>query len=154
MLIINGSEAHVPPCMDIAKALRSHFNDDALSRMPGDLRSQSLYVAEDDDGVVVGFLSVVKASPQVAEITWMGVRPDLHGRGIGTAMMSMAVDDLVEDGFHSLRVRTLADTVDYEPYEGTRAFYRSRGFHLEEVIDPYPGWGPGNPCAVYVKTLR
>jgi hypothetical protein len=22
-----------------------------------------------------------------------------------------------------------------------------------EIIDPFPGWDPGNPCAIYVKAL-
>lgn len=154
MRIIRGSGAHVTPSLDVAKALRTHFDDDAMERMPEDLRSQDLHVAENDDGVVVGFIAVRVDSGGEAEITWMGVRPDLRGQGIGTALLSATVEDLLEKGVERLTVRTLADTVDYEPYEATRAFYRSRGFQLQEVIDPYPGWAPGNPCAVYLKALR
>jgi ribosomal protein S18 acetylase RimI-like enzyme len=140
--------------MDVAKALRSHFDDDAMERMPEDLQSQSLHVAENEDGEVVGFIAVRVDGGKDAEITWMGVRPDRQGQGIGTALVSAAVEDLLEQGVERLMVRTLADTVDYEPYEATRAFYRSRGFKLQEVIDPYPGWAPGNPCAVYLRVLR
>lgn len=50
-------------------------------------------------------------------------------------------------------VKTLAPTVDYPPYDATRAFYASQGFHLVDIIDPYPAWNPGNPCAIYLNIL-
>ncbi len=153
MRVIKGSEAHVAPCMEVARSLRTHFDLRALERMPDDLRSQDLYVAQGDEGEVIGFISLLMDQGGVAEIAWMGVMPELQGMGVGTSLLNTAVDHLVQAGVSTLMVRTLADTVDYEPYEGTRAFYRSRGFHLEEVIDPYPGWAPGNPCAVYLRAL-
>lgn len=45
------------------------------------------------------------------------------------------------------------DIVASPRYARTRKFYEQRGFHLLEEIDPYPGWDPGNPCAIYVKVL-
>ena len=50
-------------------------------------------------------------------------------------------------------VHTLADTVEYEPYEKTRAFYIAVGFMHLETIDPYPNVAPGNPIAIYIKVL-
>ena len=50
-------------------------------------------------------------------------------------------------------VKTLAPTVDYPPYALTRRFYEKNGFALIDVIDPYPKWDPGNPCAIYVRAL-
>ena len=137
--------------MEIARGLATHFNDDALERMPGDLAEHRLLVAE-DDGRIVGFLTVLEGDRQ-AEISWMGVRRELHRRGIGRTLMAMAETLLIRRGVRKLIVRTLADTVVYEPYEATRRFYESMGFRLLEVIDPYTGWSPGNPCSVYVKDL-
>ncbi len=152
--IINGSPGHVDPCMDIALGLRTHFNDNAMEKMPVDLREHDLYVAEEDDGQVVGFLTVLRRSPDVGEVSWMGVRTDQWRRGIGTALLTKAAEDLASDGTSILMVHTLSDTVDYEPYEATRAFYDAMGFKHLETIDPYPGMAPGNPIAIYVKLLR
>ena len=87
--IINGSQGHVDPCLDIARGLRTHFNDNAMEKMPVDLREHDLYVAEEDDGQVVGFLTVLRRSPDVGEVSWMGVRTDQWRRGIGTALSTV-----------------------------------------------------------------
>ncbi len=141
--------------MEIARGLRTHFNDIAMERMPVDLQEHDLYVAEEDEGgTVVGFLTVLRRNPDVGDVSWMGVRKDLWRRGTGSALMERAAGDLAADGATILMVHTLADTVDYEPYEATRAFYRSVGFKHLETIDPFPGMAPGNPIAIYVKLLR
>jgi len=140
--------------MDIARGLRTHFDDGAMEKMPVDLKEHDLYVAEDDDGHVVGFLTILRRSPDVGDVSWMGVRNDLWRRGIGTALMAKAAEDLASDGASILMVHTLSDTVDYEPYEATRAFYNAMGFKHLETIDPYPGVAPGNPIAIYIQLLR
>jgi GNAT superfamily N-acetyltransferase len=139
--------------MVIARLLRTHFDANAMEQMPKDLRQHDLYVAEDDDGTVVGFLTLLRRSPDVGDISWMGVVPDEQRNGIGTALVEQAGRDLVADGGSIMMVHTLADTVEYEPYEATRAFYLSVGFKHLETIDPYPGVAPGNPIAIYVKVI-
>jgi ribosomal protein S18 acetylase RimI-like enzyme len=151
--VIEGSVAYAVACMDIARHLRTHFDDDAMEQMPKDLRTHRLFVAEADDGTVLGFLTLMKGSDGTAEISWMGVQPHQRRRGVGTALVNAAEAQLQAEGVTILRVRTLADTVKYEPYEATRSFYRAVGFVHYETIDPYPEWGPGNPCAIYVKEL-
>jgi len=47
-------------------------------------------------------------------------------------------------------VKTLSDKDPYEPYRKTRDFYKNIGFIPIETIDPYPGWGEGNPCQIFV----
>ena len=42
----------------------------------------------------------------------------------------------------------------YRPYEATRAFWERSGFVYVDLIDPLPGWQPGNPAAIYVAALR
>ena len=138
--------------MEIARGLRTHFDENAMERMPSDLPEHLLLVAE-DEGRVVGFMTLLSEDETTAEITWMGVRRDLQRRGIGTTLLSRAESELLARGIVRLTVKTLADTVEYAPYEETRRFYRAMGFDLLEVIDPYPGWSPGNPCAIYVKAL-
>ena len=140
--------------MEIARGLRTPFKDIAMEQMPVDLQEHDLYVAEDEGGTVVGFLTVLRRNPDVGNVSWMGVRKDLWRRGTGSALMERAAEDLAADGASILMVHTLADTVEYEPYEATRAFYRSVGFKHLETIDPFPGMAPGNPIAIYVKLLR
>ena len=124
-----------------------------MEQMPKDLRQHDLYVAEDDDGAVVGYLTILRRSPDVGDISWMGVIPDKQRNGIGTALVERAGRDLVADGAAIMMVHTLADTVEYEPYEATRAFYLSVGFKHLETIDPYPHVAPGNPIAIYIKVI-
>jgi len=140
--------------MDIAKRLRTHFNDNAMEQMPKDLRQHDMYVAEDDDGAIVGFLTLLRRSPDVGDISWMGVKHDMQRQGMGTALVERAANDLASDNATIMMVHTLADTVDYEPYEATRAFYCAVGFKHLETIDPYPGMAPGNPIAIYVRVLH
>lgn len=52
-----------------------------------------------------------------------------------------------------LEVKTLADRAGYGPYIRTRRFYAWAGFVHLDTIDPFPGWDPGNPCAILVKVL-
>ena len=147
-----GSKGDVDGCMAIARSLDTHFNEKAIERMPGDLVSQRLFVARDGD-TVTGFITVADGGEEVVEISWMAVRPDHQRKGVGTALMHHTERELASEGYRALLVRTLAPTVEYEPYEVTRSFYRAMGFALDRVIDPYPEWGPGNPCAVYKKTI-
>lgn len=52
-----------------------------------------------------------------------------------------------------LPVKTLADTAEDETDARTRAFYERAGVHHVDTIDPDPGWEPGGPCAIYVRSI-
>jgi GNAT superfamily N-acetyltransferase len=106
-----------------------------------------------DGGDVVGFVSIDERSPKVSELGWFAVRDDRQGEGIGTRLLAEVYDDRRAADVELLTVKTLADTVEDENYARTRAFYEKEGFLQVETIDPFPGWDPGNPCAIYVKPL-
>jgi GNAT superfamily N-acetyltransferase len=147
--VIKGSESHHEECVAIARSLDRHFDANARVKIPQDLKVHDLYVAIEGDEVL-GFLTLLRKSDHVAEITWMGVRREWWREGIGTALVASAEEDLVAAGHSILEVKTLDDRVDYEPYEWTRAFYERKGFHyLETVLE----WDPQNPCAIYIKPL-
>ncbi len=57
-------------------------------------------------------------------------------------------------GVRLLEVKTLDASVPSADYAATRLFYERRGFELLESIDLFPGWEPGNACAIYVKNLE
>jgi GNAT superfamily N-acetyltransferase len=98
-----------------------------------------------------GFLAVTIHNPASAEIHVMGVRPECHRRGIGTALLEAAEAYLRDRGVEYLQVKTLGPSRPYEHYARTRRFYESRGFvPLEELTAI---WGEANPCLTMVKRL-
>jgi ribosomal protein S18 acetylase RimI-like enzyme len=120
--------------------------------MSRDLTSHEVWVRERDDAVV-GFLVVKRKVSPVLEILWLAVAPEMQGQGHGTALIGTLRDQARRDGIVALSVKTLAATVESPRYARTRAFYERLGFVLVEVIDPYPGWSPGNPCSLYIKIV-
>ena len=102
--------------------------------------------ASDDDG----FLAVKLHTPKAAELYVMGVRPERHRRGVGTALLAAAEDYLREQGVEYFQVKTLGPSRPSEDYEGTRRFYEARGFVALEEIH---GLWDGNPCLLMVKRL-
>ena len=79
---------------------------------------------------------VARALPE----SWIAVSADHHRRGIGARLLEFAEDDLSRSGVSEVQVETLGESVDYEPYERTRAFYRSAGFRdFKSVMTDNPG---------------
>lgn len=142
----------VEGCLGIARGLPEYFTPSAIETMGRDLAAEELYVAR-CNLEPVGFVCVKEKSPDVFEILWMAVRKTRTGCGIGTLIMDNLYRNLKSQGARLVVVKTLAPTVDYPPYTRTRRFYEKNGFVLVDVIDPYPDWDPGNPCAIYVKVL-
>jgi GNAT superfamily N-acetyltransferase len=97
------------------------------------------------------FLSLKLHSPNAAELYLMGVRPELHRRGLGTALLQAAEDYLRERGVDYLQVKTLGPSRPSERYERTRRFYEARGFVPLEELDGV--WDENNPCLILVKHL-
>jgi len=58
----------------------------------------------------------------------MGILPILHRSGIGSQLLSELRNVLAKRDVSAVLVSTLGDSVDYEPYSRTRAFYRKNGF--------------------------
>jgi coenzyme F420-0:L-glutamate ligase/coenzyme F420-1:gamma-L-glutamate ligase len=97
-----------------------------------------------------GFLSLKLHSPQAAELYVLGVRRELHRRGIGSALVDAAEAHAAARGVELLQVKTLGPSHSSAEYEATRLFYEARGFvALEELPDLWPD----NPCLVMVKTV-
>ena len=92
-------------------------------------------------------------SSQVAEILWAAVDPDRRRSGLGTRLVEDVLETLWAEGVRLVEAKTLDRSAGYEPYEATIAFWEGRGFLKVDVIDPLPGWEPGNPCAIYVAPL-
>ena len=104
-----------------------------------------------DDGVVVGALLWTRHFPTAAEVHLMAVDAARHRRGIGTALLERAEEELRADRVRYLQVKTLGPSRPDDEYERTRRFYEARGFvALEEMFGV---WAEDNPMLILVKAL-
>lgn len=152
MEIVQGNKKHIDECLHIARNLPLYFTEDGVKNLSKDINIHQLFVAV-ESGFVRGFITLIEKSPYVAEISWLAVQPEHQHKGCGSALVNFVATLLKHKGAKLLEVKTLSPGTDYVPYEITRRFYEKSDFMLVEIIDPYPGWEPGNPCAVYVKIL-
>ncbi len=140
-------------CIEIAASLPHYFTREVVDELlPSDLRRFGAIVAEIDQSIA-GFLVACQKTPHIADILWLAVREQAQGKGVGAALLQGAADAFRKAGVMILEVKTLAPGTSDVGYQATRRFYESHGFEILEIIDPYPGWNPGNPCAIYVKPL-
>jgi GNAT superfamily N-acetyltransferase len=104
-----------------------------------------------DGGDALGFMTVRRHFPESAELLVLGVLPDRHRHGIGSALLEAAEVWLRAEGVRYLQVKTLGPSDPDEGYRRTRAFYLARGFApLEEMTTL---WDADNPALIMVKHL-
>ena len=80
----------------------------------------------------------------------MGVVPEAHRRGIGTALLAAAEESLRQRGVEYLQVKTLGPSHEDEGYARTRRFYEARGF---VTLEEFPNLWPGNPALWHVTEI-
>lgn len=113
---------------------------------------QKLFYAAYDGENVVGFICSKYHNQYTADIHLTGILKQYHRRGIGKELVAVVEKQLIEKGFKMFMVKTLGESVDYEFYHRTRAFYRSVGFYpLEEFREI---WDEDNPCLIMAKSLK
>lgn len=119
--------------MKIVKELHPKWFDSfAISKsIPLDLRIHKGFVVE-ENGSIIGFVTYT-SKEGTAEISWMGVSPKFHRKNIGTKLVKTLEKELKKLSVKELRVDTVADSVQCEPYLRTRAFYRKMGFKVKSV---------------------
>jgi GNAT superfamily N-acetyltransferase len=145
--IIPMAKEHLEQVLQIIEALPDWFDNDARTRaIPIDLQFQEVFVAE-DGGRIVGFITLYIAEGRM-NIGWLGVQPDHHRKGIGGKLIKAAEDFCHQNGIDELAVYTLGDSVDYEPYEYTRAFYLKQGFTIFQRSETD---NPGCPEEIKLK---
>lgn len=138
--------------INISRKLTDFFDSAAFEKMKKDFLVDDLYIAEKGKKII-GYCSIRYKKEFVAEITWLGILPNEHKMGYGRKLLEFIEKELKSNGIKILEVKTLDESANYEPYEKTRRFYKKCNFLHIETIDPYPEWGSGNPCAIYVKVL-
>lgn len=126
------TEMDKPLVLDIAKNLPQFFTPKGLELISHDLCSQKGFILRTDDKAV-GFIMYF-ANQGIAEIGWMAVRPEFQNKGIGRELLNHLKDELIKCHSSALFVKTLDDSVDYKPYDQTRAFYLKNGFKKVQVL--------------------
>jgi len=96
----------------------------------------AVFAATDRAGVEVGLLELDRRDPDVTELQYLALVPELVGRGHGGWLMAHALAHAWAPGVGSVRVRTC--TLDHPRALG---FYRHQGFRavartLETFADP------------------
>lgn len=124
--------------LDIARSLPEFFTQKGVEFINSDFHSQKGFVFRTNDKPV-GFVMYF-SNQGMAEIAWMGVKPEFQGKEIGTQLLNHLKSELIKNKCSSLIVKTLDESVDYKPYEQTRAFYLKNGFKKSQVI-----YHPENP---------
>jgi GNAT superfamily N-acetyltransferase len=141
-------EARSELCRDILTALPDWFGiEEAVDAYVRDVAVLPTFAAGRD-----GFLALKQHTDAAAEIYVMGVRPESHRRGLGTALLEAAESCLRSREVEYLQVKTLGPSRPSEHYAATRSFYAARGFRPLEELTAI--WGDENPCLIMVKHLR
>jgi ribosomal protein S18 acetylase RimI-like enzyme len=152
-LIITGSDAKIAEkCVQIARELPDYFTGSGIANLIQDVKNHQVF-ALIDYGNVLAFTVAAVNYPRATELLWLATKREHQNKGYGTALLEHIAAELKKNGTRLLEVKTLSPDANYQPYEPTRRFYEKNGFILIDIIDPYPGWEPGNPCALYVKIL-
>jgi GNAT superfamily N-acetyltransferase len=136
-------------CAAIMRGLPEWFGlAEGLEACARAVRGQAGLVAVAEDGTVEGFLTWRPATAAAADITWLAVRRDRHGGGIGRALVEEAARRAAADGLAVLTVWTLS-AADPDPhYAATRAFYARLGF---VPVAEAEIWGPENPAVLFAR---
>lgn len=124
-----------PEIIRIAEGLDGWFTADGIKEIRADLKYQPSIVAV-DGASIAGFVTFTSYERK-GRISWMGVQRDRHRSGIGRRLVEHVNVRMQADGIKELFVDTLGESVDYEPYARTRAFYRSLGFKtFQSIMQP------------------
>ena len=153
MKIVKNEKKYASKCLALARDLTEHFTPSTMKHLSADLQSDLLYAALDDVKNVTGFLCLRRVNAQAAEVTWLAVARNNWDRGPGADLLARAAGDAKGKGARLLVAKLLSPSTEYKPYEKTWSFYAKQGFIVVDTINPYPGWEPGQACAIFVKVL-
>ena len=130
----------LPEWFGIPESTETYIRESAVQTM----------VASLDGDRVNGFLCLKQTGRDTVELAVMGVRKELHRRGIGRGLFEAAKAIAVSQGYSFMQVKTV-QMGQYEEYDQTNRFYLSLGFKEFECFPTL--WDEWNPCQIYVMSL-
>jgi ribosomal protein S18 acetylase RimI-like enzyme len=133
--------------VQLMESLPEWFMPIAVEHVRIDLRYHQGFVVLNEEEQILGFVTYF-VYEAVGVIGWIGVKREYHNQGIGTHLLQAVERVLIEDGISMMQVYTLSDSVEYAPYEATRAFYYRNGFTDYRRI---PTDNPGCPEELYLR---
>jgi len=126
-------------------------NKQALDEYVEQVKEFPFWAALDQNQKCLGFFSAKIHYGHTGDIFVCGVHPEYHHQGIGKTLYEAVENYFVLSGCKYVIVKTLSDTVNFEPYAMTREFYKSIGF--ESLITLTEMWDADNPCLIMLKKL-
>lgn len=112
---------------DVARSLASWFRPIDQMAFAIDVTRHEGFVAG-RGAKLLGFVTFHEVGDDVAELSWLGVRPEAQGQGIGGALLTALEDELRRRGVERVQVGTVAEDVDEPAFAATRQFYTAHGF--------------------------
>ena len=134
----------------ILESLKDWFEVDESREKYISESADQLFIAAEEDGKYVGFLTLKQTGNATVELAVMGVLKEYHRKGIGRQMFELARDTARSQGYSFMQVKTVA-MGKYPDYDKTNLFYISCGFKEFEVFPDL--WDEDNPCQIYVMAL-
>ena len=138
-------------CKQILHSLPDWFGiEESIIQYIKDADAMPTMIVKDENNVI-GFLTIKRHFSETAEIHCMGILPQYHRKGIGKLLIKELENNLKNDGFKILQVKTISEESACKFYAKTREFYKSVGFIPLEVFPKL--WDESNPCLQLVKQL-
>lgn len=134
----------------ILESLREWFEVDESREKFISESAEQLFIAAEEDGRYVGFLTLKETGNATVELAVMGVLKEYHRKGIGRQLFEMARNAARSQGYSFMQVKTVA-MGKYPDYDKTNLFYIGCGFREFEIIPEL--WDEDNPCQIYVTAL-
>ena len=137
--------------LEIMSALPEWFSppEDIVNK--SSIHKEYPFFAAYDGDRVIGFVALKIHNLYTADIYNLGVLREYHRIGIGHQLLDACIRYCKETNRKFLTVKTLDESAIYEPYNGTRAFYKKEGFYPLEVFTTF--WDEENPCLFIVRVI-
>ncbi|MCL2564369.1 MAG: GNAT family N-acetyltransferase [Defluviitaleaceae bacterium] len=105
-----------------------------------------------DKKEAVGFLAMKPHNSLHAELCVMGILTEYHHMSIGRGLFNTFQNYCINNNYKYISVKTLDSSINYEPFNKTRKFYKAMGFLPFEVNQT--AWDAENPCLIMIKDLK
>lgn len=120
--------------VDVAKELPEGFTPSALKALAKDARFQRGFVAFVHQSFA-GFL-LFQVHEGVGQITWMGVRQDLHRQGVGRRLFERFASEMRSAGVNEVRGHAPVESVHQPSQAPALAFLGAMGFAEHARVAP------------------